>query len=1022
MTTTLIAASAGTGKTYTICELIAERLIGGLDPARLVATTFTRKAAAELAERIRTHIQLATGIETARRETILDRLELAAIGTVHSVAHRFLRRHALHLGLSPRLDILDEGEDAGVGSRHLSRLLQECQPDCWDEFTAVCERLALEKPAKLALDLLQAARANALDPKQVTIDLQTSIRRWSTVIGTADPSFAGLDQARKRASAALERIVAITDSTKTTQTTIEKLRSIARHGVKTWAETAGLSKLSAGKRSGADACLEDLRALGRSVRSAPDLHADLATFATLSGAVVVHLERTYTAYKRERGLADFVDLECIFLDLARDGTMCPVLAAEIGCFVVDEFQDTNPIQLAIFRALQAVAGETVWVGDRKQAIFGFRGTDAGLVDGVWRSTTATTKRLAVNYRSTPAVVTICNELFAPVFGAPDVTVEANRATLPGLVECWPVMGNKADTMAALAGGIAQLLAQTPELRRRDIAVLVRTNNRAGSVADALQAIGIPAIIPMSGLFCTREGAVILAGLRVAADRRDTLAGATLRHLLDTDPQASTPAWFQERLAELADGATDRESFAGVPIIESIAALTPARLAAPDLIQAVIAALDMPGRIASWGMPEARAANLDAMIELARSYEEEARRDGRPATPSGLVGFLDGLADADGDTIPVHEQSDAVQILTYYKAKGLEWPVAICFDLDAPTKPRLYSPVVGGGDPAAADPLAGRTLRFWPWPFGSNPRNFQPLDQDSGLLADAAATTEGSVASDIQTEEDRRLLYVGCTRARDRLVLVLPGKSAEWLERLGSHVFDVIGPERADGLVTYRTCEPGNGQEQPAIVTAWIAEAPAATGPVTHPPRIASPSGSTTVTSVSVAESHPTGAAVFTTLAKADAGTLGSAVHAYLAGVEARAALEPATRVTLAAEALDAWGVGGCLPAAGLAASADAFRVWAHARWPGTTLQTEVPVEGPRQDGGRWNGIIDTMVISPDGHPLALIDHKTTGGPVATSADDLEHAPQLVAYREAIGHPIELWVHHVPTGRMTRIQA
>ena len=212
--------------------------------------------------------------------------------------------------------------------------------------------------------------------------MQASMERWSAVVGQIDPQFRGIECVKELAQKALQRIASLDDKTKTTTDALNLLGTIARQGIHTWGDAAKLAKMSAGKRSGADACLEDLQALGRGVRSAPELHEDLRTFARLVGEVVEHLDQTYVAYKQERGLVDFVDLECRFLELVRDPAMGPTLAAEIGCLVVDEFQDTNPMQLAIFRALQALAGETIWVGDRKQAIFGFRGADSRLIDGV----------------------------------------------------------------------------------------------------------------------------------------------------------------------------------------------------------------------------------------------------------------------------------------------------------------------------------------------------------------------------------------------------------------------------------------------------------------------------------------------------------------------------------------------------------------------------------------------------------------------------------------------------------------
>ena len=116
----LIRAGAGSGKTYDLCETVANAVSGGLDPARIMATTFTKKAAAELKGRIQTKLLTGTDDpETNHRNA--DRLELAAIGTVHSVAHRVLSRYAVELGLSTRLEVMSEQASQQIISEKLNQ-------------------------------------------------------------------------------------------------------------------------------------------------------------------------------------------------------------------------------------------------------------------------------------------------------------------------------------------------------------------------------------------------------------------------------------------------------------------------------------------------------------------------------------------------------------------------------------------------------------------------------------------------------------------------------------------------------------------------------------------------------------------------------------------------------------------------------------------------------------------------------------------------------------------------------------
>ena len=123
------------------------------DPARILATTFTKKAAAELKGRIQAKLlEGSDGRSSAHQHA--DRLELAAIGTVHGVAHQLLSRYAIEMGLSPRLEVITEP----AAERSLSNLLSAIPVSHWQPLVGCAERLGVDDLHRRVLDLLASKR------------------------------------------------------------------------------------------------------------------------------------------------------------------------------------------------------------------------------------------------------------------------------------------------------------------------------------------------------------------------------------------------------------------------------------------------------------------------------------------------------------------------------------------------------------------------------------------------------------------------------------------------------------------------------------------------------------------------------------------------------------------------------------------------------------------------------------------------------------------------------------------------
>ena len=369
--------------------------------------------------------------------------------------------------------------------------------------------------------------------------------------------------------------------------------------------------------------------------------------------------------------------------------MAAVISEEFDLLVVDEFQDTNPIQLALFIRLAALVKRgAVWVGDVKQAIYGFRGSDPALMDAVLASVTSERMQtLGITYRARPELVQIFNDLFIPAFARElgltrkDVELRANRSSITALpvpLEFWvlssgevkkngmPKRPTNAQAAQALAEGVVQLLAnsnriedrdsgQLRPLQLRDIAILCRTNEGAAAVAEALQERGLPVTLGTSGLLSTPEARLAMACLRRMADPDDTLATAEIVAL---EAEHTPEQWLEDRLRYLAAHPEDKSgSRWGLkpPLVNgSVTALHQAhshvnQLTPAEALDVALGAGNVLATISRWGPSEnqsaQRRANVEALRGFALQYERSCAATHRPTTIAGFVFWCDELARA-----------------------------------------------------------------------------------------------------------------------------------------------------------------------------------------------------------------------------------------------------------------------------------------------------------------------------------------------------------------------------------------
>ncbi|MFM2012267.1 MAG: hypothetical protein RLZZ396_1051, partial [Planctomycetota bacterium] len=967
----VISAGAGSGKTTTLCRIVSESVAEGLDPAKILATTFTKKAAAELKSRV-----LSKLMESGHADRV-DRLELAAIGTVHSVAHQLLSRYAIEMGLSPQLEVIEHGVD-----RILARLIQNGDPERWESLRSLAERFGFKKLTEVLQQLMSLKRGNRISDDSFRAQMRSNAERIVELVrynqpnnSDGDSGEVAPDQLCSLAQIAIEEIQSLHDKQDNTAVAKDVLRSIIAQHFCYWGAYAKASSIKAVIPTGENAKLDPLRIHAKKVRTNPQLHRDLREFLDLLASEVIELEAKYRVYKLDRGLVDFTDLEVLFLELLQNPAILRKMQSDFDLFLVDEFQDTSPMQLAIFRRFLEFKSENVWVGDLKQSIFGFRDTDPQLIDGAWsRVPPQQRESLRDNHRTQGGLVNLFNEWFEPHF--PDATQNPARDVEAKGVERWitlpPKKGraNKTHDGNALASGVIKLRAEGT--RYSDIAILASVNKDIESLTDVLRDRGVPFQIESPGLFATREGLLLLSGLRLVANRNDSLAAATILHWIGNDHEEN-PRWLAERLTELSQAPIDPESgnrdyvtpFVNQPILSSLEKIDPASLTPSMVVLQVIESLGLAMRVQHWGQAARRCSNLDSASRHAKEFEEASLTGSGSATLTGLILYLEQLAQEGKDFCYPSAGHDAVTLLTYHGAKGLEWPVVILTGLGSLKEVDMWKPRIESvTDPI--NPLANREIRYWPWPFGysENPKFPQKLS-GTDLEKDILTSTEACDQSDKDQHERKRLLYVGCTRAKSKLVFTHRPGATEWLDLIpeinqcldpglepGQHDL----PDYPGGYVVWHfspddAMQAGDAEADESVY--WFAQRqePAVNLATRryHAPSQAVGGGESETRQFELDNQQ-----YFPEGAQADRyAAIGDSVHHYLAAIPSLEDADDEQKLRVATRCVIASGVTDLVVPEALVYAGKRFRDWVHSTYPGATWHVEVPASGTRDQGGYW---------------------------------------------------------------------
>ena len=837
----VIEASAGTGKTWTIAHLIPKLLIdgrlAGLKQAVLV--TFTEDAARELAERVRRSVIEAEELLAGKRQPLegrkgnglrllqkaydaLDaqlqkqarlRLKTAAeesgelsVSTIHAFCKQVLQREAFLCGMAPGFELLTDA----------SELQESVLRDLWRgrlsddpllSAVAAAQGWTLEQDRQ-AWRLLEDLPGRPLHPEPLELDaakasflaaLQALKRSAGDLLVVAKAFKDGLSTNKAARPQDLGRLQALLAGLDPAQPRAEHL-----------AELDGFTKLHkwfADRGAGKPVVLAlkqgPLAQAAEAAQAAVDaLHwawtGELAR--TLDARMQARLGREHAStfndlITRLHGALHGPNGDELALRLRKKWSLC----------LVDESQDTDPLQLAIFEKIfnRSEAGaelttRLVLIGDPKQAIYGFRGADLQAYLGAAERAGDARRSLLTTQRSSQALVAGLNALWTRLPKPMGQGVEVQAAlsalttdellppndSLPALVlalaggqdyERWD-RGYKRqkNAAAACAAALRAVLGQTLDtastVQPGDCCVLVRSNYEAKAVAKALRGLRIPVVLRDDADVLLSDEAVDLRCLLHASlkpARRALRRAALASGLLGLDAAAlqamgddADEAW-RLRLAGLGEAWSKRGLAGALALLEQGWPAAPGLPAHAGVLQQLAPRPDAERRLTDWRH----------VAELLQGLEAQGRRQ-----PEALLHAFDAAQASAGERTASEERlrrleadGSAVQVLTMHRAKGLEFELVFCPYLWSVPKPKDKQ---------------RRVLRI-----GAKRALCEPKQLDEaarGTLAKAEAWQA--------LQEHLRLAYVALTRAKRRawVLMGLPGCS--------DHHASVLPPSALDWLL------------------------------------------------------------------------------------------------------------------------------------------------------------------------------------------------------------------------------
>ena len=833
----LVSAAAGSGKTKVLVDRLMDYLLDPIDPANLddfLIITYTKAAAAELRGKIAAKLteHLALQPENKHLQHQMQRLYLAKISTVHAFCADILREYAYRLDIAPDFRVAEENECVQIRTTCMDRLLDSAYDHAYEDadFRAFVDSQGLGRDDRLVPEILlkvfDSARCH-LNPEDWlqgcvdNADVYGLEDAGQTVWGKyliddlkayLDLQIAAVENCVKLAQVAIgmeKPAVLLVD----TLYQLQNLRNAESwddiiqkkdvdYGVLRFSKNITDPMLAERIKAVRSACKKGLdKKLKNFADDSEKAFADMSQSAAAARGMASLVRRfadSYDRVKRSRRILDFGDLEHKTLDLllgvSRGGptTVARELGERFREIMVDEYQDSNAVQDAIFSALTQKRQNCFMVGDVKQSIYQFRLADPGIFlekYNTYAPAEAAEKgegrkiMLSQNFRSGGGVLAGVNDVFytcmSPAVGG--LNYGENEALREGI----PHVSLNEPEVELLALQVqentypeeAQLVAQRVHelldgkhfvrkgddlrpIQPEDIAILLRSPGSVGSCfQSALAGYGIRCV---SGggedLLQTEEIATLRALLQTISNPRQDipLIAALASPVFGFTADDLAAMRSARRFGSVYDALRQWESEKATDFLKMLQALRreARQQTLAVLIEKIFTLTHMDSVYGAMPGGDAKKENLKTFYALAVSFEKSSRRD--------LEQFLEHITSLESKGLIASGEpsaNGAVTLMSIHKSKGLEFPVVIVAGLS-----RIFN-----RESTRAQVLCDQSLGLGLSAVDEKNRVRYPTIAKKAI---AVKITADSLS------EEMRVLYVALTRARDRLIMTYAQENLE----------------------------------------------------------------------------------------------------------------------------------------------------------------------------------------------------------------------------------------------------